>query len=505
MAISVIWNHRRYLFYLSEAQLASQTLGDFKQRCSELTRLPKSAIKLVFCGGVLKDDNVALVTYGIEPTAKLLLLSNIPEPEFEIDAAVVSTTPPSPQPSLPPVEYVLPPHPPVPPVQHGPVVSSVINVPVLQDDNSSAAHPPFPPFASSPNTGGGMNSGRSNFDQSGGFTSHDRNYFGPMQVPVDVYPSSTGFNAMPMPTPASSMNTNPFINPETMADHHNSHSMSMPMPMPSVPGTTSDISSNINPNYSSVFVNPLSTNGGGGEALFGIESAHPSAPTVGGSTSSSINQSVDSVSNGFQSSSSVSTNPFRNSPQWVPASSITPVPVISSTVPEISRTSTTTTTTSVPIATEEIPDATVPSHAPPAIAYMVERLSSTNSEEQRLIDKLYLNYDEAIKQFAEPTEEYERAVDDFVTQFILNFHASPNDEALHKLRRQERGKLDKEYNILDHIFSKHLLDLDELTIPRDFEKARALRKQIINYVDSLGVRCEGVKRRLNNAESRGTS
>ncbi|KAJ1968361.1 hypothetical protein IWQ62_001297, partial [Dispira parvispora] len=491
MAISVIWNHRRYLFYLSEAQLASQTLGDFKQRCSELTRLPKGAIKLVFCGGVLKDDSVPLVTYGIEPTAKLLLLANMPEPEVEVDAVVVSTTPPSPQPSLPPVDYDLPPHPSVPHTQHVPVVSSIINVPVLQDDDLSAAHPPFPPFASSPNAGGGMSSGRPNFDQPGGFTSHDRNYFGPMQVPVDVYPSSAGFDTMPMPTPASSMNTNPFINPEPAVDHHDTHPM--PMPMPSVP-VASNIPSNTNSSYSAAFAHPLATNGGGG--FFGMENTHPSAPNVGVGTSNSINQSIDSISDGLQSTSlSASTNPFRNSPQWTPASSATPVPVISNVVPEVTNTNATTTITSVPVATEATPDTTVPPNAPPAIAYMTDKLTSTNPEEQQLIDKLYRNYDEAVKLFLEPTEEYERDVDDFVTQFILNFHAPPSDEALHKLRRQERGKLDKSYNVLDHMFIKHMMGLDELTIPRDFENARALRKRIINYVESMAVRCEGLTRR----------
>ncbi|KAJ1977851.1 hypothetical protein H4R34_003425 [Dimargaris verticillata] len=162
-----------------------------------------------------------------------------------------------------------------------------------------------------------------------------------------------------------------------------------------------------------------------------------------------------------------------------------------STCPELSAPA----VTAVINASSNQPRPSLATLTPESIAHLV---ASDNPEEQPLLNKLRDHYDTAVKDFAKPVETFDREADDFMTQFVLNFHASSAqpDQRLLDLRTKEYKRLSDAYRKIDALITKQLIQLDNLDMPSGYANARALRKVVIKYLDGLASHCERVTKRL---------
>ncbi|KAJ1980896.1 hypothetical protein H4R35_000938 [Dimargaris xerosporica] len=439
MAISVVWQQNKYQFYLTERDLAAKTLGEFKRLCSEVTRVPVKGLKLIYCGAILKDNDAPMAAYGLTPSSKLLLLGT---------------------------------------AQQG----KVFNVPIEYGDDQStntppteAARPeprqPSPPSDRSDSeqiTPMVMPEPRHDYD--------DEPYYGPMPVPVDVLPHDPepAPVSMPVPEPPMGPVAHPYgaspqryPGPNFASPLHPSHVPTNPFRMPPM------------------FSEPL-----------GNASAY-SAPNPFGQRPLDQRPQAPVQQPPLPQLPSQHMQP-RPTQQQLPPQPPRPAPA-ESTRPEPS-----TAAIAAPSANAMV-DANASQPRPSLAALTPESIShlmaSDSPEEQPLLIKLRDHYSTAVKDFAQPVEIFDREAGDFMTQFVLNFHANAtqSDQRLLDLRTKEYKHLSDAYRKIDALITKQLIQLDNLDIPSGHANARALRKVVIKYLDGLASHCERVTKRLTEA------
>ncbi|KAJ1927105.1 hypothetical protein IWQ60_003225 [Tieghemiomyces parasiticus] len=359
MAISISWNHNTYKFYLNERDLGTKTLRDLKDMCSEAFSVPADAMKLVYCGGLLKDDQAPLASFGITLNTKLLVIGS-------------AVKPPEPTPS-------------------------VISVPVVQEDGPSPVSDDLSASGSSAPDSPPNMAHRPHMpmpDPRG--DPADPSYYGRMPVPVDVFASSTGRSdphGMPMPAPH-------FDGARPSFEHAfpNHHDLAPPNPYVGHPMSGSGFVAE------PVFADPFGVNANY-PSPFGPQHTGP-PPQQGGRPGMGHNpffndQPPSNPNAWYNNNPSAANHTMGGSATGTPPLPPPPPSSMSSNAsnPRPAATGPTMTTSADPVA---------------------GLLRSSNPEEQAKIDALRTLYDSAQGQFPRGVQDYENAVSDYLTRFTPN-------------------------------------------------------------------------------------
>ncbi|RUS12516.1 hypothetical protein BC937DRAFT_87672, partial [Endogone sp. FLAS-F59071] len=91
-SLLVMWGRHRFHvdftgYEGAEHGFSGVTLGMLKERCRDVTGVPVNAMKLLYSGAIMKDDNAPLSIFGLQPGAKLILVGTKPD-----DQEVLTTT-----------------------------------------------------------------------------------------------------------------------------------------------------------------------------------------------------------------------------------------------------------------------------------------------------------------------------------------------------------------------------------------------------------------------------
>ncbi|KAJ1986845.1 hypothetical protein H4R33_003147 [Dimargaris cristalligena] len=441
MTLYVVWNDCKFQFYKTDHELATTSLGAFKVQCSELTDVPANEMTFVFCGGILKDDKSPLSAYSIKPGATLMLIGK-----------AAKTQP----------------------------ASTVIQVPVTQEGSlspqsespSESGEPALKPNMSYNPRPMHMPDPEGAYDENG--------YYGPMDVPVDVFaqPGTYINPPMPMPMPQPEL-YNPlagFNRPFPMSQSND------PFSNPLGAAFTHPRPANTNPFRNDPFYHPTSNppipqhhRPGGGRPT------PPAVPT-----------------------------PPQMAPHYPPPQ--TPYPPPSETRPMNSAAQ-----GPIPVQTPPRPAPTFqndpvaqpppppqPSQPTPPRNPIDELLHSNNPQEQTIINSIKAIYDEGVRLFPKEVEQYIVSVEDYITQFILNFNINLTtpDPRVIQIRDQERKRLTDTQRRLEELIVRQILKLDAFDLDPSFTTARALRKAVVVYLDNLANRTENITKRLVEAEAR---
>ncbi|OZJ05140.1 hypothetical protein BZG36_01396 [Bifiguratus adelaidae] len=86
-SIYVAWGRNKFIVNFDERPngLQEATLGDLRQKCSEVTAVPVGGIKLLYSGAVMKDDSAILWSFGLRPNSKVLMMGTKPNAQDVIN------------------------------------------------------------------------------------------------------------------------------------------------------------------------------------------------------------------------------------------------------------------------------------------------------------------------------------------------------------------------------------------------------------------------------------